>query len=376
MRQILGLLVILTFILACKQKEKSVANTEANNEEKSVWVSYEAANNSNGKSIVLVSGDEEYRSEEAMPQLAKILSQHHGFDCKVLFAQDPENLGVINPNYRHFIPGLHLLNKADLVIWFTRFRELPPMQMEEIENYLKSGKPLIGIRTATHAFNIEDKNHPFIYYSWNYDGENEEWYLGFGKRVLGESWYTHHGDHKHQSTRGVFSAEEATHPILNGIDTGDIWGATDVYGIRTPISKNAKVLVYGKSIDREGNYDESDLFYGMRQTDNLVATLSGPKDKPYNPNTNMPPIAWLNQYQLRGGIQGQSFTSTIGAASDLLDEEVRRLLVNSSFFLLDMEVPELANVSLVGEYNPNQFGFHDDAHWKNLNLRVNDFIKK
>src|SRR5205085_7740145 len=68
-----------------------------------------------GKHIVLVSGDEEYRSEEALPQLAKILAKHHGFKCTVLFAIDP-NDGTINPNKNDNIPGLEALETADLMI--------------------------------------------------------------------------------------------------------------------------------------------------------------------------------------------------------------------------------------------------------------------
>ena len=376
MRSVFGLLLPLLFITACKQKVPRSVNTEKYAEETMLWVTYDAQSKAKEKSIVFVSGDEEYRSEEALPQLARILSDRHGFNCTVLFAQDPEKPGIIDPNYRFNIPGLELLKEADLVIWFTRFRELPPNQIQHLEEYLMAGKPVLGIRTATHAFNIENEDHPFLHYSWNYQGEKEYWHLGLGKRILGETWYVHHGDHKQQSTRGVFSDAEASHPILNGINSGDIWGATDVYGIRTPISENAKVLVYGQSIERAGDYDENDLFYGMRETDSLLAKLSGPDDNRYDPNKEMPPIAWFNQYQLPDGIQGHSFTSTIGSATDMLDDEVRRLLVNASYHLLDLEVPELADISLIGEYNPNQFGFHDDAHWENLNLKVADFIEE
>src|ERR1700693_949009 len=76
-----------------------------------------------GKHIVLISGDEEYRSEEALPQLGKILSKHHGFKCTVLFAIDPKD-GTINPNKNNNIPGLEALTTADLMIIFTRFRDL------------------------------------------------------------------------------------------------------------------------------------------------------------------------------------------------------------------------------------------------------------
>src|SRR5437588_3431911 len=104
-----------------------------------------------GKHIVLVSGDEEYRSEEALPQLGKILARHHGFKCTVLFAIDPKD-GTINPNIKSNIPGLKVLKTADLLILFTRMRDLPDDQMEHLVEYIESGRPIIGLRTATHAF--------------------------------------------------------------------------------------------------------------------------------------------------------------------------------------------------------------------------------
>ena len=160
------------------------------------WVFYKGQNPAKNKHIVLISGDEEYRSEEALPQLAKILSQHHGFDCTVLFAQDPAHPGLINPNHRHHIPGLERLETADLMILFTRFRSLPSEEMEYIENYLQKGKPLIGIRTATHAFNYEDPQHPFYHYTYTYQGEKLGWDLGFGKKILGETWSSQTSEHK------------------------------------------------------------------------------------------------------------------------------------------------------------------------------------
>src|SRR5262245_57759413 len=72
-----------------------------------------------GKHIVLISGDEEYRSEETLPQLARILASQHGFKCTVLFAIDPKD-GTINPNCRDNIPRLEALDAADLMVIFTR----------------------------------------------------------------------------------------------------------------------------------------------------------------------------------------------------------------------------------------------------------------
>src|SRR5207244_6658819 len=117
-----------------------------------------------GKYVVLVSGDEEYRSEEALPQLGKILAKRHGFRCTVLFAIDPSD-GTINPNVSN-IPGLEALDTADLMVIFTRFRDLPDDQMKHIVGYIEAGKPIVGIRTATHAFNIKP-GKTYSKYSYN-----------------------------------------------------------------------------------------------------------------------------------------------------------------------------------------------------------------
>ena len=114
------------------------------------WVVYEGKEGpGKGKHIVLVSGDEEYRSEEALPQLGKILAQRHGFRCTVLFAIDPKT-GDINPNVTNNIPGLEALADADLLIIFTRFRNLPDEQMQHLDAYLReTGLDAVGIDALT-----------------------------------------------------------------------------------------------------------------------------------------------------------------------------------------------------------------------------------
>src|SRR4051794_5926721 len=68
------------------------------------WVTYPGGDGpGKGKHVVFVSGDEEYRSEEGLPQLAKILAKRHGFRCTVLFAVDPKD-GTISPNVKDNIP--------------------------------------------------------------------------------------------------------------------------------------------------------------------------------------------------------------------------------------------------------------------------------
>ncbi len=191
-----------------------------------------------GKNIVLISGDEEYRSEESLPQLAKILSAYHGFRCTVLFAINPRD-GAIDPDQMNNIPGLEALDSADLMVILTRFRDLPDGQMKHIVDYVESGKPIVAMRTATHAFQL--KSSPtYAGYSWNSpDG-------GFGRRVLGETWIAHHGKHGKQSTMGVLNPKEIQNPILRGIHDGELWSTTDVYEVRLPLPGDSNALVFGQ----------------------------------------------------------------------------------------------------------------------------------
>jgi len=284
-----------------------------------------------GKHIVLVSGDEEYRSEEALPMLGKILAKRHGFKCTVLFAIDPKD-GTINPNVSN-IPGLEALKTADLLIIFTRFRNLPDDQMQHIVDYLESGKPVFGIRTATHAFNLP-KESKFAKYSWAYGGDDYK--QGFGRQVLGETWINHHGAHGSQSQRGIIAPEAKDHPIVRGIKDGDIWGPSDVYGVRLPLPGDSKPIVLGQ------------VLKGMKFDDE---PLEGPKNDP------MMPIAWTKTYETASGKKGRVFTSTLGAATDLTAEGSRRLFVNAAYWCLGMEdqIPEKSNVDIVGEYEPRPF---------------------
>ena len=337
------------------------------------WVSYEGT--TAGKHIVLVSGDEEYRSEEALPQLAKILSQHHGFNTTVLFAQDPAHPGVIDPNYTDNIPGMEALDTADLMVIFTRFRALPDDQMTHVQNYLMAGKPVIGIRTATHAFNFKDSTSQWVHWGNYFDDESSPWNAGFGRLVLGERWHTHHGHHKHQSTLGLIAPDAADHPITKGLSDGDIWGSTDVYGVRLPMPEGVTPIVMGQVMNRAGEYDETDLFFGMKPSDGEVATVNPASKQEYNPNDPIMPIAWTKPYQLPDGQPGMAFTSTIGSSSDMVNDGVRRLLVNAAYYLLDLDVPASANVDVVGEYNPSPYSFQSDEYWEEKDLKVEDFLR-
>ena len=330
----------------------------------------------NGKQIVLIAGDEEYRSEETLPQLAKILSSHHGFNCQVLFSQDPSNPGIINPNYRGNIPGLDALGSADLMILFTRYRELPDNQMKHIDNYLKNGKPVIGIRTSTHAFSFTNTNIQSSYRHYCKSHSSHDcWDGGFGKLVLGQNWIAHHGRHRHQSTRGIIDLNAIGHPIVNGIKDGEIWGPTDVYRVRLPIPSDWQSLVLGQVLERNGEYDESDTLFGMRCTDHIPAGQQRDDENGelYHPNRPMMPVAWTKPYHIPGGKPGIAFVSTLGASTDLLADGSRRLLVNAVYWCLGMSVPKMANVSIVGSFSPSSFRFGDEDFWQEKNLRIDTY---
>lgn len=292
-----------------------------------------------GKQVVLISGDEEYRSEETLPQLAKVLAKRHGFSCTVLFAIDPSD-GTINPVRNDNIPGLEALDSADLMIIATRFRDLPDAQMAHIDAYLKAGKPVIGLRTATHAFNI-GREGPYQRYSWN----SKTWDGGFGRQVLGETWISHHGDHGKQSTRGLIAPGEGDDPIVRGIRDGDVWGPTDVYGVRLPLPGDSRPVLLGQVVN------------GMAKSD---PAADGPKNDP------MMPVAWTKSYQLPSGKPGKAFATTMGASTDLASEGLRRMLVNAAYVLtgLEAKLPEKANVDLVGHYDPQPFKF--DGHTRGV----------
>jgi hypothetical protein len=295
------------------------------------WVVYEGTGGpGQGKHVVLVSGDEEYRSEEALPQLAKILAQRHGFKCTVLFAIDPKD-GTINPNVRTNIPGLEALKTADLMVIFTRFRDLPDDQMKHVVEYVESGRPVIGLRTATHGFNIPAGK---TYSRWSFNNKN--WPGGFGKQVLGETWVNHHGAHGKQSTIGLIARGQENHPVLRGIRDGDVWGPTDVYTVHLPLPGDCKPLVMGEVLE------------GMKPTDK---PLAGEKNNP------MMPVAWVKTFTTDSGKSARVFTTTMGASQDLLSEGVRRLLVNACYWAVGMEdrIPAKADVEIVGEYHASPF---------------------
>ncbi len=288
-----------------------------------------------GKRVVLIAADQEYRSEQSMPMLAKILAKHHGFQSTVLFAVN--DLGQVDPTmpvypakgeeetFRpHSIPGLEHLENADLVIFFTRLLTLPEEQQAQIVHYLDSGKPLIGLRTANHGFRKE--------LPYKIEGKQ----IQFGRDILGGTFIGHHGNWHQDSTRGDLVLEMKDHPILRGVT--NIWGPSDVYrtykqGEELPDGCTALVLGQPLMGREQGGID--------------------------NPQKEALPVAWIKDWQTSDGQTARVFHSTMGSGKDFECEGLRRLVVNASYWCLGLEsgISATSSVEYVGEYKPLASGF-------------------
>ena len=298
------------------------------------WLTYPGGEGpGKGKKIVLIAADQEYRSEQSMPMMAKILSKHHGFDCTVLFAVNEK--GEVDPTMpvypekgkefkEHHIPGLENLASADLVIFFARLLTLPMSEREMIVKYIDSGKPILALRTANHGF------HGALPYKIN--GKQVDW----GNEVLGGAFMGHHGRWMQDSTRGNIVPELKDHPILIGVS--DIWGNSDVYRTYkegTSLHAGCTALVWGQPL------------MGRK-----------PDDAP-NKELEPLPVAWFKNWKTSEGKTARVFQSTMGSGTDLESAGLRRLIINAAYWSMEMESAITAerSVDIVGSYKPLKSGF-------------------
>ena len=279
-----------------------------------------------GKHVVLLAGDHEYRSEETLPALARILARRYGFRCSVLLTTDPKT-GFIEPGSSN-IQGLDLLRTADLLIVFLRFQDFPDAEMRHVVDYLDRGGPVIGLRTATHAFQIQRPDAPFLKYTWKgiegYPG-------GFGRQILGETWVSHYGTNHKQSSALVLDPAQASHPILRGVK--DVW--VESGGYTADPMPGSIVLARGRILN------------GMTP------------DSPAAADKKELPVAWTRTYRGASGREGRVFTTTHGASEDFRNDGFRRMLVNAVLWAAGLEsaIQPTSDVRLVGPYNPSTYSF-------------------
>jgi len=217
--------------------------------------------------IVLISGEDEYKSAETLPAFAKFLETNHA--CKTIYLRRESKPDTI--------AGLDALERADLLILYARRMTLPDDQLKKFQNYFASGKPVIGLRTASHAF--------------------QNW-LVFDKQVLGGNYQNHYG--KDLLPKIAVHPAAREHSILRGVP-GAFTSAGSLYR-NTPLSANTTLLLTGAIRDQEVE--------------------------------RMEPVAWTHDD--RGA---RIFYTSLGHAKDFEEESFRRLLVNAIQWALNQALP-------------------------------------
>lgn len=216
--------------------------------------------------VVLISGEYEYSSMITLPALADYLEREHGFRTTFLKRSGGEN-----------IPGLEALEQADLAILCIRRMTLPEEQLNRFKAFVAAGKPVIGIRTTSHAFE-----------NW------KEW----DPEVLGGNYHGHYKNHLVATAQVVDRASR--HPILRGV---------------------AESFETGGSL-----YQTAPLAEGTALL--LTGTVEQPGAAPE-------PVAWTH----RKG-RARVFYTSLGDARDFLKQPFIQLMVNAVHWGLDRPVPE------------------------------------
>lgn len=257
---------------------------------------------------VFVIGTPHYNPAATMPPLAQQLQDNFGFKTTILKTDyNPEK------NAKG-IPGLEKLADADVAIFFLRFLTLPEDQMAHIESYLKSGKPVVGFRTTTHAF-MYPKDHALA-----------KWNDGFGKDAMGSKYFIHG-----QSATSVTKA--ADHEILMGVDLAKprLAGGT-LYLSELP--EDAVVLLKGT-----GKFRRTGTVKNGFGTHELKAEM-----------TDDVAWTWANQWG------GRVFGTSIGHVESFKDENWMRLAINGIHWAAGKPVPaaDAKVVALTGDIPKHQ----------------------
>ncbi len=289
-----------------------------------------------GKHIVFIAGDHEYRGEESLPALARILAKSYGFKCTFIVTTNRET-GEIEPGSNH-ITNLQALKSADLMVVFLRFQKFADDQMDCIDDYLKSGKPVLGLRTSTHAFN--GLTGKYAHYNEGYKGHNSdrtdegaEWKDGFGEQILGEHWVGHFGRNHVQSSNLILEKSALEHPILRGVHKPH--AVTGGY-VGHPVA-GSLTLARGQVLD------------GMTPDSPLAAKESQQVQHA---------VAWVRNY-LPQQPTSRVFATTHGGSEDLLNADLRRMLINAHLWCLRMEesIEPDGPIEFIGPYHPATFNF-------------------
>ncbi len=238
--------------------------------------------------VVIVVGTLHYSPELTMPVFAKEL-ERLGFRTTVV-------MGEGNPEKKteDVLPGIEALADADVAIFFMRFLKLPDDEWQPIEDYLKSAKPVIGLRTANHSFKYP-ANHPRF-----------EWNDGFGRRALGTPYVVH----QTSETKIKVVEESRSHPIMTNVTKTEWVSPGTLY--LTRLQQGCVPLVTGS---------------GDGKTRVLKKAFGTIHVKPHE--TDVVAWAWENEWG------GKVFGTSFGHPGDFAEESFVRMLVNSVHWSVD-----------------------------------------
>lgn len=230
--------------------------------------------------VVFVIGEELYETRTTLPRFAREVLEPSGYETTVVRA---------DPKGGHEFPGIEEVEEADLLVLSVRRRALPEDQLDRIRNHLASGKPLVAIRTSSHAFNIHGETPPAGHAVWP----------EFDREVLGAQY---RGHYDHEGGTGVQIAPDAVdHPIVSGIDIEQFRSGGELYQSRD-LGPATRLLLTGHAEADGESVSE--------------------------------PVAWTHDYQ-----GARVFYTSLGHPSDFDHAPFRTLLLRAVAWGLEREIP-------------------------------------
>ena len=283
-----------------------------------------------GKHVVFIANDHEYRSEETCPLMAKILAKNHGFRCTVLFGIDDD--GHIKAGDAP-VPGMEALKDADLLVFYTRFMNLPDDQVDLLAAYFERGGPVVGIRTSTHCFNKQKGKWAKL----NFDYKGDDYRGGLGEQVFGNTWHkergqSHYGMNHQFGARITTIASEVGNPINAGVRQIHTFSG----GYKSQPPEGSTPLL------------ELQILNTYHPSDDIN------KEKP------LVSAGWTrNSYVAPSGtkVDARVVYTSFGASEDMLDEDARRFVLNACLWAagLEAKIESDLNVSIVGQFDPSPY---------------------
>ncbi len=235
--------------------------------------------------IAFLTAESEYNSNMTLPVFAHELLLTKGVNCEFAVGKPIEG-----PKDVHNIENLQILEDADLAVIFVRRRGLPPEQMDLVKNYISRGKPVLGIRTASHAFS------PLLS-----KGQSADFLAGldqwpeFDEEILGGN-YKNHFSNQTITVISVVPGMES-HPLLKDVTIDNFTSSDGIYRNQSLRSDKAQVILFG--------------------------TITGQPSQP---------LLWTNYT----GKNNVIYTS-MGSVHDWQNESFRQIMRNSVTYLLNME---------------------------------------